>query len=930
MENMLWSGLSAKIKMDMDHHKNTKLYNKMLPVHAQSVKQALDSLKVDSSYGLSSRDVKDCREKYGPNKLREPESRSVPKILIEQFKSTVIFVLLIADAVAFTFRHWAEGIAISSVLLVNAGIGFFTEWKASRSLEKLRAMGGDTIRVRREKEELEIESEDLVPGDIIIIEAGDLVPADSRLIEANNIHVNEAALSGESLPVLKDIDPVDEDTSIPDQTCMLYKGTTVTEGSGEALVVKTGMQTELGRISDLAGSAEKEATPLQNRLNLLGRRLALITLAIAAVIAFAGLLAGQETTRMIETAIALGVAAIPEGLPIVATIALARGMYVMARRNVLINRLPAVETLGATSVIFTDKTGTLTENEMTLQRVITPAGDFEINGDPHQDEGKDAYGHPILTRIIEVGVLCNNASLRNIDSKGEPGEEQGDPTETALLRAGLKLGMKRKSLLDKKPEAREVPFDANKMMMATYHRVGEHLEIAVKGAPIRVLDACDRIADKNKNEYQWLNDENRQGWIDRAESLADEGFRVLGMADKISSGIDESPYQELRFLGLVGLFDPPRTGVTRALEECRNAGIRVVMVTGDQAATAAAIGRQTKIVANEHESSVIHGNQLKNPKEMSEEDRRRILKTPIFARVTPEQKLKLIKLMQGEGLTTAMTGDGVNDAPALKKADIGIAMGRRGTDAARQAADMVLRDDAFTSIMAAVRQGRVIFDNIRKSVMFMLCTNMAEVIAVALAAVAGGFSNLPIPLLPLQILYLNVITDVFPALALGMSSGESGVMARRPRSRHESILTARHWFAVGGWATLVAVCVLGSLAVSHYVLDFEKLQTVTVSFLTLAFAKLWFVFNLRNTGTRLFDNDIVKNPYVLSSIVLCTGLLTVAVYFPGLSTVLKTRDPGFSGWMLLLAISFVPFVFGQGLRMVQTKRGARKPIHFST
>lgn len=892
----------------------------MLPFHAQSVEQLLESFKVDFNYGLSNQNVKQYRKKYGPNKLREPESRSVLKILLEQFKSTVIVVLLIADAVAFTFRHWAEGIAIAAVLLVNAGIGFFTEWKAVRSLEKIRAIGGDTIRVRRGKEDLEIDSEALVPGDIIIIEGGDLVPADARLIESNNIHVNEAALSGESLPILKHVDPVDEDASLPDRTCMLYKGTTITEGSGEGLVVSTGMRTELGRISDLAESAEKEATPLQNRLNLLGRRLALVTLAIAAVIAVVGLLAGQETTRMIETAIALGVAAIPEGLPIVATIALARGMYIMARRNVLINRLPAVETLGATSVIFTDKTGTLTENEMTLQRVITPAGEFEINEDQLQVNGHDGSGHPILKRIVEVGVLCNNASLRDIDRDGEPDEEQGDPTETALLRAGLKLGMERNDLLNTKSEVREVPFDAEKMMMATYHRVGEHLEIAVKGAPGRVLDVSDRIADKNKNEYRQLKDEDRQDWNDRAESLADEGFRVLGMADKITGSTDEAPYRELRFLGLVGLFDPLRMGVTRALEDCRNAGIRVVMVTGDQAATAAAIGRQINILENEHEPSVIHGSQLKDPGEMSEENRRRVLETAIFARVTPEQKLNLIKLMQDKGLTTAMTGDGVNDAPALKKADIGIAMGRRGTDAARQAADMVLRDDAFTSIVAAVRQGRVIFDNIRKSVMFMLCTNMAEVIAVASAAAAGGFSNLPIPLLPLQILYLNVITDVFPALALGMSSGEPEVMQRRPRPRNEPVLTGGHWSAVAGWAMLVAACVLGGLIVSHYVLEFEKLRTVTVSFLTLAFGKLWFVFNLRDTGTRLFDNDIVKNTYVLGSIVFCAGLLAAAVYLPGLSTVLKTRDPGFSGWALLLGMSFVPFAFDQGLRFVQAKK----------
>jgi Ca2+-transporting ATPase len=323
---------------------------------------------------------------------------------------------------------------------------------------------------------------------------------------------------------------------------------------------------------------------------------------------------------------------------------------------------------------------------------------------------------------------------------------------------------------------------------------------------------------------------------------------------------------------------------------------------------------------DEHEQPVIHGSELKPPDELSEEDRRRIRETAIFARITPEQKLNLIELMQNEGLTTAMTGDGVNDAPALKKADIGIAMGRRSTDAARQAADMVLRDDSFLSIVAAIRQGRIIFDNIRKSVMFMLCTNVAEVIAVAFAAVAGGYSTIPIPLLPLQILYLNVITDVFPALALGMSSGEADVMARPPRPRSESILTKGHWISIAGWATLMAACVLGCLAAAHYVLGFDRLRTVTVSFLTLAFGKLWFVFNLRNPGTRLFDNDVVKNPYVLGSMALCSVLLAAAVYLPGLSEVLHTRDPALNGWTLLLCMSLIPCVFGQILRFAQTKR----------
>jgi Ca2+-transporting ATPase len=884
--------------------------------HSRSVSQVLESLDVEQPRGLTEQEVRRRRDKHGSNKLREAKQRSVWQIVIEQFKSMVIIVLVIAGTVALTFQHWAEGIAIAAVLLVNAALGFITEWKALRSMEALRDMGADAVRVRRDNHDLEIDSEKLVPGDIIVVDAGDVAPADIRLIESNNLRVNEAALTGESVPVRKATEAVAEDIPLAERASVLYKGTTIAEGSGEGVVVRTGMQTELGRIADLTESAEKEATPLQKRLDRLGRRLAWITLSIAAMIAGIGLLAGQDTRKMIETAIALGVAAIPEGLPIVATIALARGMHLMARRNALIKKLPAVETLGATGIIFTDKTGTLTENRMTMQRVSTPAGDFQIDEENRQVQGDGDSNHPLLRRVIEVGVLCNNASLRDVDNDREPDEEQGDPTETALLRAGFMLDIERTQLLEKKPEEREVAFDADLMMMATYHRGKDGIEIAVKGAPARVLEVCDTIAEEDLNGGRTLNGDARREWLERSETLAAKGLRLLAMADKFLDTTEDEPYENLRFLGLVGLLDPPREKVRQAIDECQTAGVRVIMVTGDQPATAAAIAGQTG-VTDEKEATVIHGSEFSDPDEMSEEQRRRVTETNIFARVSPEQKLHLIKLMQSRGLTVAMTGDGVNDAPALKKADIGVAMGQRGTDAARQAADMVLLDDAFSSIVAAVRQGRVIFGNIRQSVMFMLCTNVAEVMAVAAAAAAGGFSKLPIPLLPLQILYLNVITDVFPALALGMGKGEPNVMNRDPRPRNESVLTGGHWAAIGGWAALLSVCVLAALMVAFYRLDFDHRHAVTISFLTLAFGKLWFVFNLRRPGSSILRNDIVENPYIGSSIALCVLLLLAAVYLPGISDVLKTENPTRSGWLLVVGMSLIPLIFGQALRAFQ-------------
>lgn len=884
--------------------------------HSLSIEDVLDTMGLSPEKGLSEAEVRHRLERFGRNKLREATRRSRLRILLDQFKSMVILVLVAAGVVALAFGQWPEGIAIAAVLFVNAALGFVTEWKALCSMEALREMEGDFIRVRRGCHDREIDAEHLVPGDIVIVEAGDIVPADVRLIEANNLRVSEAAMTGESVPVRKTTDPVKEDAPLAERHCLLFKGTTIAEGSGQGVVVGTGMETELGRISDLAENAEKEATPLQRRLDRLGQRLAWITVTIAAVIAALGLLAGQETLKMIETAIALGVAAIPEGLPIVATIALARGMHLMAQRNVLIKRLPAVETLGATQTIFTDKTGTLTLNRMTLQQVVTPVGAFDIGKEQEDGDKKSADDCPLLRRIVEVGVLCNNAYLLDEDKDRIPEEEQGDPTETALLRAGLLFGIDRSELLEQKPEGREVAFDPDRMMMATYHRMQNGYEVAVKGAPESVLKVCDRISGDGPDKDWPMEDGERRQWIERAESLAAEGLRLLAVADRKVQSKDYGPYENLRFLGLVALEDPPRDKVRNAVRECRTAGIRVVMVTGDKPATAAAIARKTGLT-DEKEPRVVHGSELTDPDEMTDEQRQTVTEALIFARVSPAQKLHLVKLMQEKGLTVAMTGDGVNDAPALKKADIGVAMGRRGTDVARQAADMVLRDDAFTSIVAAVRQGRIIFGNIRQAVMFMLCTNVAEVIAVAAAAAFGGFSTIPIPLLPLQILYLNVITDVFPALALGMGKGEPDVMGRAPRPSKEPVLTKDHWSAIGGWSVLMASCVLASLSIAFYGFGFDQRHAVTISFLTLAFAKLWFVFTLRSPGSAFFNNAVVKNPYVVGSILLCILLLLAAAYLPGLSGLLKTVDPTPAGWMVVLGSSLVPFFIGQILRTSQ-------------
>jgi Ca2+-transporting ATPase len=877
--------------------------------HARSVEEVLRSFGTDGERGLTAKEAESRLAEHGPNRLRESERRGMGRILVDQLRSAVIYVLGAAGLVAFVFARWAEGIAISAVVALNAAIGFVSEWRATRSMEALRRIGRRRARVRRDGEDRRVPSDEIVPGDLVLVRAGEVVPADLRIVEAGNLRVIEAALTGESVASFKSPDAIDEDTPLAERSDMLYRGTSVAEGSAVGVAVATGMDTELGRIADLAGSAEKSATPLQRRLDRLGGRFAWIVLATAAGVAAVGLLAGQPPLLMIETAIALGVAAIPEGLPIVATIALARGMWLMASRNALLNRLTAVETLGATTVIFSDKTGTLTENRMTLRRVVTPDRDHDLAS------GADAAGQeeddPLLRRMLEVGVLCNNASLDG----GDGGEPTGDPTEVALLRGGREhAGLDRDEMLEGRPEVREVSFDPDRMMMATYHEGESGIEVAVKGAPSAVLEACDRIAD-GKGEASPFEEAERERWLERASELAEDGLRLLALSDKSVASPEEEPYEGLRLLGLVGLLDPVREGIRDSLRRCREAGIRVVMVTGDQPETARAIGARIGFGKGK-DPAVIHGKELGDPEEIDEEDRQRCLETDIFARMTPEQKLRLIEIYQREGETVAMTGDGVNDTPALKKADIGIAMGRRGTHAAKQTADMVLKDDAFSSIVAAVEQGRVIFDNIRKSTLFMICTNAAEVLAVAVAALAA----IPPPLRPLQILFLNVVTDVLPALALGVGKGSPRVMDRPPRSPDEAILTAAHWKRVALWSPVLGACVLTALALGGVAAGMPKLEAITVSFLTLAFAKLAFVFILRDRDASLLRNDVVRNPWIWASIGACAALLILATYLPGLSDVLETRPLGAQGWGIVLGLAFVPLLLDQALRAIRRAR----------
>ncbi|NIA15139.1 MAG: HAD-IC family P-type ATPase [Nitrospiraceae bacterium] len=873
-------------------------------MYRRSCDDVLAELGVAEATGLTDAEVQARLVQHGPNQLRQHATRSAWLILISQFKGLVNVLLVAASTLSFVLGDLTEGFAVLAVIAINAAIGFFTEIKATRSMEALHKMGSVSTRVRRNGRIGEIPAADLVPGDIVVLEGGDIITADLRIIEASKLECDESALTGESLPVSKRTGAFDQEVALADRRNMLYKGTALTRGSGAAVVLATGMHTELGQISSLVEEAQDESTPLEKSLDALGRHLVWIVLGITVLIWGVGVLRGKDVYLMLETAIALAVASIPEGLPIVATIALSRGMMRMARRQALVRRLASVETLGSTSIICTDKTGTLTENKMTVSRVDLPGGTFER----HTRGGgeatwQDATGAPVVwnegTPIHEafrIGVLCNNALF---ERKGDTVEEVGDPLEVSLLAAGHEAGMERPDVAARMPEIKEDAFDSITKRMATYHQDGDSIYVAIKGAPEAVIASCGCLLTSDGKTV--LSDGLRTQWEENNEQLARDGYRVLALACKRVQSVDEDPYENAVLVGLVGMVDPPRHDIRATIERCRHAGIRVVMVTGDQAPTALHVGEAVSIL-EPGDTRVMRGRDLKPFDTLSEEEKRSLREVNVFARVSPRQKLDLIALHQAENEIVAMTGDGVNDAPALKKADIGIAMGQRGTQVARQAAHVVLKDDSFKTIVYAIQEGRIIFGNIRQFVVYLLSCNIGEVLVILLASLL----NTPLPVLPLQILLLNLVTDVFPALALGVGEGTERVMDHKPRPKDEAIATPRHWKLISAYGVMLGLCTLTPFFLAYYRLGMAEGACVTVAFLTLAFSQLLHVFNMREGGASLFANDVTRNPFVWGALALCTAILLLVVYVPALAQVLGTVPLGVKGWALIVPFSILP------------------------
>ncbi len=848
-----------------------------------SAERVLGALGVAADQGLSVDEAGLRLTQFGANELEPPETASGLRILVSQFRGVLVLLLAVAAGISLALGDWVEALAILSVLLINATLGFATELRAARSMEALRSLGAPHSRVLRTGQQSLIDSTQLVPGDIVIVEAGDRLGADVRVIQSAQLQADESSLTGESLPVAKSSTTIPSAEFVGDRGCMLHSGTTITAGSATGVVCATGHQAEVGQIASLVAKAtNNDSTPLEERLDKLAQTLLWVTLVIASLVAILGIVAGKPAALVLETAIALAVASIPEGLPILATMILARGVHRMAKHEALVQKLSAVETLGATGIICTDKTGTLTENKMTVDAIMGMRDSLSSTD--------SAYA-----QALRLGAWCNNAALGV-----EGSSDSGDPLEVALLRAAdlAKIPLAPTRL-------REVTFDADTRMMATVHMYEGQLIAAVKGAPEAVLAVSSAATDQDR-------------WLGTAESMASKGLRVIAIAQQPLEQQDDDVYQNLELVALIGLLDPPREDVADAITACQGAGIEVCMMTGDHPQTALHIAIRLGIAREG--GATLTGAKLSQLDPKVPDDARKIRETKVFARVSPEQKLNLVDFYQKEGHVVAMTGDGVNDAPALRKADIGVAMGLRGTEVAREASEVVLLNDAFSTIVMAIREGRGVFANIRNFVVYLLSCNLSEVLIVGLATAVSA----PLPLLPLQILFLNLVTDVFPALALGATETEESVMHVPPRSPNEKVLAKPEWRRILGYGAVITVAVLSAFFYSLYVLQVSTANAVTVAFLSLALAQLWHVFNMVPPGSKWLTNKVIRNGFVWGAIVFCLVLLSLAVYWTPAASLLSLEP--LSQQLLGLAVfaSFFPLVVGFIVRAIASQ--IHKPV----
>jgi len=869
--------------------------------HSMEADKVLEYQKCDIERGLSESEVRDRTHKYGRNEIPQGKKQSWFVRLLLQFHNVLIYVLLVAAVITALMNHWIDTWVILAVVVINALIGFIQEGKAERALESIRQMLSLEAVVIRDGKKQTIMAEELVPGDIVLLKSGDKVPADIRVVHSKDFRVEESPLTGESTPVEKSSETVDESAIIGDQLSMAFSGTVVVYGSATGVVVSTGAETELGRINQMISSVEDMTTPLLQQIEKFGKWLSVvIVLGTGAFFAFGYFFREYTLTELFLASIGLIVASIPEGLPAIMTITLAIGVQRMAKRNAIIRRLPSVETLGSVNVICSDKTGTLTRNEMTAKTIITAEKSYIIEGSGYNPEGKftvdDTQVNPeeekVLWQLLRTARVCNNSEI----SKDENGNWKltGAPTEGALLTMSYKAGLE-----DFKPERIDtIPFESDHKYMASLNKVDDDMILFLSGAPERILELCDKQYTQEGSE-----DIDSHFWEKRMEETAAEGQRLLGLAfnitDKNRSQIDKEELGKQKiFLGIVGIIDPPRDEVIEAIKECKSAGVEVKMITGDHAITARAIGKQIGIGDGEKSLS---GKELE---QMSDQEMRKVVgEYDIYARTSPEHKLRLVKALQDNGFLCAMTGDGVNDAPALKKANIGIAMGIKGTEVSKDAAEMVLADDNFATIVSAIEEGRTVYDNIRKALLFILPTNGAEALVLMSAILLG----IVMPITPAQILWVNMVTAITLALALSFEPMEGNVMERPPRGVGESILGKLFMWRISFVSVIIGGLTLGVFSILRgRGLDDATARTIAVN--TLVAGQLFYLFNCRKIATPSISKGFFNNRYVFWAAGALTVLQLGFVYLPFMNTFFDTRSISLSYWIYPAAAGAIVFL----------------------
>ncbi|MDQ0193155.1 calcium-translocating P-type ATPase, SERCA-type [Paenibacillus wynnii] len=928
--------------------------------HRLGAEELQRMFSVNPQTGLSEEDAVERRKSSGLNELSEGKKVSPFTLLLNQFKDFMVLVLMGATLVSGLLGEYLDAVTIIVIIVLNAVLGFVQEFRAERSLRALKQLSAPSAKVLRQGKSQIIPAKMLLPGDIVMLESGDRIPADIRWLECSALYAEESALTGESLPVAKHSEPIQaEEVPLGDQRNIGFMGTMVTRGTGRAIVIRTGMDTEMGKIADLIQNTDSQETPLQHRLEQLGKILIYVSLGLTIVVVVAGIMHGQPAAAMFLAGVSLAVAAIPEGLPAIVTIALALGVQRMIKRKAIVRKLPSVETLGCASVICSDKTGTLTQNKMTVTRLWSGGRNLDVTGEGYAPVGQILdKGRPIdlkhdqsLRRLLQVAALCSNAEINEtiptdnskrkgkgkavegdiIQNESSVWELKGDPTEGALVALSGKMGLTAKSLAVSFTREKEFPFDSERKLMSVIVSQPGGRMICTKGAPDVLLGRCSYML--------WdggvvpCTPTLRQKVLDANEGMASGALRVLGMAyrdmrpNEVASNEKEAEGQ-LIFIGLAGMIDPPRREVRDAISITRKAGIKTVMITGDHGTTAEAIAHQLGIL--QRGGTVLTGSQISR---MSEDDLDKVSDNVyVYARVSPEHKLRIVKSLQRHGHVVAMTGDGVNDAPAVKAADIGISMGITGTDVTKEASSLILGDDNFSTIVAAIEEGRNIYENIRKFIRYLLASNVGEILTMFFAMMLG----LPLPLVPIQILWVNLVTDGLPAMALGVDQPEKDLMEHKPRGAKENIFARRLGWKIVSRGILIGLCTLSAFWLTLRIAPDSPSQLIraqSVAFATLVMAQLIHVFDCRSSRS-VFHRNPFQNKYLVLAVLSSVILMIVVMYLPVLQPVFKTVPLNFREWCLVLVTAGIPtFVMGAGSVWSgkrKRSRGSNRPMIKST